>query len=91
VYIPRLFIDQHLSDLYGAAFRVYLAMCGQQARVGRNNDFRFTIPEMVQATGLKERAISTALKDLDQRLLIERQKHSGPVGNRYRIIWGRRR
>jgi hypothetical protein len=89
VSVPRWFIDEHLRDLHGATLRVYLALCGQQARVGRKRDFRYTVPEIVEATGLKARAVSMALKDLDKRQLLERHEHLGRVGNRYRVVWGR--
>jgi len=88
VSVPRWFIDEHLRYLHGAALRVYLALCGQQARVGRNRDFRYTLPEIVEATGLKVRAVSMALKDLDKCQLIERYEHPGRVGNRYRVVSG---
>jgi len=89
VSIPRLFIDNHLRDLQPAAVSVYLVLCGQQARVGRNEYFRYTIPEIAQAAGVKNRVFSTALDALKERQLIERQRFSGPAGNRYRINWGR--
>jgi len=89
VSIPRLFIDQHLRDVHGAALNVYLALCGQQARAGRRKNFRYTIPEIGQAAGLKKRIISKAIESLVERRLIERQRRPGPVGNLYRIIWGR--
>jgi len=64
-----------------------LALCGRQDRAGRNKDFRYTIPEIAQATGLKKRIISAALKDIEKLQLIERLERPGPVGNLYRVVW----
>ena len=88
VSIPRLLIDTHLRDFHGAGFRVFLALCGQQARAGRSKHFPYSIPRLMEATGLSERAVGMALGALEKRRLIERQKNPGPTGNRYRIIWG---
>ena len=87
VSIPRLLIDTHLRDFHGAGFRVFLALCGQQARAGRSKHFPYSIPRLMEATGLSERAVGMALGALEKRRLIERQKNPGPTGNRYRIVW----
>jgi hypothetical protein len=65
-----------------------LVLCAQQARAGRNKPFSYSVPKLIKATGLCERAVGMALGALEKRRLIERQKNPGPTGNRYRIIWG---
>ena len=87
VSIPRLLIDTHLRDFHGAGLRVCLALCGRQARAGRSKHFPYSIPRLMEATGLSERAVGMALGALEKRRLIERQKNPGPTGNRYRIVW----
>jgi hypothetical protein len=87
ISIPSLLIDKHLSDFHGSHLKVCLALCAQQARAGRNKPFSYSVPKLIIATGLCERAIGTALGALDKNGLIDRQKNPGPTGNRYRILW----
>src|ERR1035438_1888923 len=87
ISIPSFLIDKHLSDLHGSHLKVCLILCAQQARAGRNKQFSYSIPKLIQATGLCERAIGMALGKLEKNGVIDRQKNPGPTGNRYLIIW----
>jgi len=86
VPVPGSLIYQHLHHFHGAELKVILALCGQQARAGHNQDFRYSIPQINQATGLCERAINIALNLLEKHGLIQRIKQAGPAGNRYRVF-----
>jgi hypothetical protein len=66
--------------------QVLLALCGQQARAGHDKDFRYSISQIIKATGLHDRAVGMALNILDKHGLIQRYKQAGPAGNRYRIV-----
>jgi DNA-binding MarR family transcriptional regulator len=68
--------------------KALLHLCAEQARAGADTAFRCSIPKIIEATGLAERAITMALKVLDKHRLIERRKHPGPSGNRYRVRLG---
>jgi hypothetical protein len=76
-----------LRNFHGSHLKVCLALCAQQARAGRNQPFSFSIPKIINATSLSERAVGMALGALEKNGLIDRQKNPGPTGNRYRILW----
>jgi hypothetical protein len=68
ISIPSFLIDKHLRDLDGSHLKVCLVLCAQQARAGRNKPSSYSIPKIIQATGLCERAIGMALGKLEKNV-----------------------
>jgi hypothetical protein len=71
-----LAVLEHLPDLHGAEFKVLLVLGRHQARGGGRDrkPFPYTIPQIMEDTGLCPRAISQAISRLDQHHLILRVK-----------------
>jgi hypothetical protein len=84
--IPLAVLD-HLPHLYGAEFKVLLVLSRRQARGGGKDQkpFPYTIPQIMEDTGLCPRAISKAIARLDKHHLILRVAKYGALPNRYRI------
>jgi hypothetical protein len=85
--IPLAVLD-HLPDLHGAEFKVLLVLgCGQARDGGRDQKpFPYSIPQIMEDTGLCPRAISQAISRLDKHHLILRVKKHGALPNRYRVL-----
>ena len=85
--IPFAVLD-HLPDLHGAEFKVLLVLVRHQARGGGRdpNPFPYTIPQIMEDTGLCPRAISKAISRLDKHHLILRVAKHGALPNRYRVL-----
>jgi hypothetical protein len=87
IRIPFAVLD-HLPDLHGAEFKVLLVLGRHQAR-GDGKDqkpFPYTIPQIMEDTGLCPRAISKAISRLDKHHLILRVAKHGALPNRYRVL-----
>ena len=85
--IPLAVLD-HLPDLHGAEFKVLLILSHHQARSGGRDQkpFPYTIPQIMEDTGLCPRAISQAISRLDKLHLILRVAKHGALPNRYRVL-----
>jgi hypothetical protein len=85
--IPLAVLD-HLPDLHGAEFKVLLVLGRHQARGGGRDrkPFFYTIPQIMEDTGLCPRAISKAIARLDKHHLILRVAKYGALPNRYRVL-----
>jgi hypothetical protein len=85
--IPLAVLD-HLPDLHGAEFKVLLVLGSRQARGGGRDPkpFSYSIPQIMEDTGLCPRAISQAISRLDKLHLILRVKKHGALPNRYRVL-----
>jgi hypothetical protein len=85
--IPVAVLD-HLPDLHGAEFKVLLVLGCRQARGGGRDQkpFPYTIPQIMEDTGLCPRAISQAISRLDKHHLILRVPKHGALPNRYRVL-----
>jgi hypothetical protein len=85
--IPFAVLD-HLPDLHGAEFKVRLVLVRHQARGGGRdpNPFPYTIPQIMEDTGLCPRAISKAISRLDKHHLILRVAKHGALPNCYRVL-----
>ena len=85
--IPLAVLD-HLPDLHGAEFKVLLVLGSHQARGGGRDPkpFSYSIPQIMEDTGLCPRAISQAISRLDKLHLILRVKKHGALPNRYRVL-----
>ena len=86
IRIPLAVLD-HLPDLHGAEFKVLLVLGRQQARGGGRDQkpFSYSIPKIMEDTGLCPRAISKAISRLDKHHLILRVAKHGALPNRYRV------
>jgi hypothetical protein len=90
ISIPSFLINKkRLRHLRGSDLKVFLVLCDQQARAGPNKPFYYSVPKLMEATGLCERAVGMALGALEKKGVINRQKNPGPTGNRYRINYGK--
>jgi hypothetical protein len=88
ISVPSFLINKkHLAFLHGSDLKVFLVLCAQQARAGPNKPFSYPTPNIMEATGLCETAVGMALRALEERGAMNRQKNPGPTGNRYRINW----
>ena len=87
VRMPLAVLD-HLPDLHGAEFKVLLVLGRHQTRGGGRdqNPFSYSIPQIMEDTGLCPRAISQAISRLDKLHLILRVKKYGALPNRYRVL-----
>jgi hypothetical protein len=87
IRIP-LAVLEHLPDLHGAEFKVLLVLGRNQARGGGRDrrPFSYSIPQIMEDTGLCPRAISQAISRLDKHHLILRVKKHGALPNRYRVL-----
>ena len=87
IRVPRAVLD-HLLHLHGAEFKVLLVLGRQQARSGgrEQKPFRYSIPQMMEDTGLCPRAISQAISRLVKHNLILRVAKHGALPNRYRVL-----
>jgi hypothetical protein len=85
--IPLAVLD-HLPHLHGAEFKVLLVLSRRQARGGGRDQkpFPYTIPQIMEDTGLCPRAISKAISRLDKHHLILRVAKYGALPNRYRVL-----
>jgi hypothetical protein len=85
--MPLAVLD-HLPDLHGAEFKVLLVLGRHQTRGGGRDQkpFPYTIPQIMEDTGLCPRAISKAISRLDKHHLILRVKKHGALPNRYRVL-----
>jgi hypothetical protein len=85
--IPVAVLD-HLPDLHGAEFKVLLVLCRHQAQGGGRDQktFSYSIPQIMEDTGLCPRAISKAISRLAKHRLILRVKKHGALPNRYRVL-----
>jgi hypothetical protein len=85
--IPSAVLD-HLPQLHGAEFKVLLVLGRHQARGGGRNQkpFSYSIPQIMEDTGLCPRAISQAIARLDKHHLILRVAKYGALPNRYRVL-----
>jgi len=85
--IPLAVLD-HLPDLHGAEFKVLLVLGRHQDRGGRRDQkpFSYSIPQIMEDTGLCPRAISQAISRLDKLHLILRVAKHGALPNRYRVL-----
>jgi len=83
-----LAVLEHLPDLHGAEFKVLLVLGRHQARGGGRDQkpFSYTIPQIMEDTGLCPRAISQAIARLDKHHLILRVAKYGALPNRYRVL-----
>ena len=86
VRMPLAVLD-HLPHLHGAEFKVLLVLVRHQARAGGRDPkpFPYTIPQIMEDTGLCPRAISQAISRLDKHHLILRVAKHGALPNRYRV------
>jgi hypothetical protein len=90
ISVPSFLINKkRLRHLRGSDLKVFLVLCAEQARAGRNKRFSYSVPKLMEATGLCERAVGMALGALEKKGGIDRQKNPGPTGNRYRINYGK--
>jgi hypothetical protein len=85
--IPLAVLD-HLPDLHGAEFKVLLVLGSHQAQGGGRDQkpFSYSIPQIMEDTGLCPRAISQAIARLDKQHLILRVAKHGALPNRYRVL-----
>ncbi len=85
--VPLAVLD-HLPHLRGAEFKVLLVLGRHQSRGGGRDQkpFPYTIPQIMEDTGLCPRAISQAISRLDKHHLILRVKKHGALPNRYRVL-----
>jgi hypothetical protein len=84
--MPLAVLD-HVPDLHGAEFKA-LVLCRHQSLGGGRDKkpFPYTIPQIMDDTGLCPRAISKAIARLDKHRLILRVKKHGALPNRYRAL-----
>ena len=84
--MPLAVLD-HLPDLHGAEFKVLLVLGSHQARGGGRDQkpFSYSIPQIMEDTGLCPRAISQAISRLDKHHLILCVKKRGALPNRYLV------
>jgi hypothetical protein len=84
--VPLAVLD-HLPDLHGAEFKVLLVLGRHQGRGGGRDQrpFSYTIPQIMEDTGLCPRAISQAISRLDKHHLILRVAKHGALPNRYLV------
>jgi len=87
IRVPLAVLD-HLPDLHGAELKVLLVLGRYQARGdGRDQKpFSYSIPQIMEDTGLCPRAISKAISRLDKHHLILRVAKHGALPNRYRVL-----
>jgi hypothetical protein len=85
--VPLAVLD-HLPDLHGAEFKVLLVLGRHQTQGGGRDQkpFPYSIPQIMEDTGLCPRAISKAISRLDKHHLILRVKKCGALPNRYRVL-----
>jgi hypothetical protein len=87
IRVPLAVFD-HLPDLHGAEFKVLLVLGRHQAQGGGRDQkpFSYTIPQIMEDTGLCPRAISKAISRPDKHHLILRVAKHGALPNRYRVL-----
>ena len=81
-------VIEHLRHLHGAELKVLLVLGRHQGRGGGRDrkPFSYSIPQIMDDTGLCPRAISQAISRLDKHNLILRVKKHGALPNRYRVL-----
>jgi hypothetical protein len=76
------------AHLHGAELKVLLVLGRQQARGGGGDQkpFPYSIPQIMEDTGLCPRAISQAIERLEEHHLIQRVEKRGALPNRYWVL-----
>src|ERR1035437_2679384 len=85
--IPLGVLD-HFPHLHGAELKVLLVLSRHQSQGGGRDQkpFPYTIPQIMEDTGLCPRAISKAISRLDKLHLILRVAKHGALPNCYRVL-----
>lgn len=83
-----LSVLEHLGHLHGAELKVLLVLGHHQGQgCGRDKKpFPYSIPQIMEDTGLCPRAISQAISRLDKHHLILRVPKHGSLPSRYLVV-----
>jgi len=71
--IPNIIIDQHMSELSHAQFKVLMAICRKTIGWHKQSDY-ISISQIVELTGVSNKTVVGAIKQLDRKGFIVTQK-----------------
>ena len=83
VKIPAEFIEVHMRKLNSSSIRTFLFLCGA---AGDGWDVSVSIPAIAEGAGFTERVTIEALKNLEEKGLLRRERQGGANANRYRLL-----
>ena len=71
--IPNIIIDQHMSELSHAQFKVLMAICRKTIGWHKQSDY-ISISQIVELTGVSNKTVVGAIKQLEKKGFIVTQK-----------------
>jgi len=71
--IPNIIIDQHMSELSHAQFKVLMAICRKTIGWHKQSDY-ISISQIVELTGVSNKTVVGAIKQLERKGFIVTQK-----------------